>query len=289
MEAKYLDKMIWFSVILGAVMNLSCGYTNILGEVREVEKDVKNIKQELKSLHARKDVESSGYLSKKDIDEEIRKKNEEILHNYLDVLPELVPDLFAVNYTNSKRKMLRLVRRKLKRRKHHFHKTCGRRYTVLEKWLEAQLQNVQKRAAKKYINNCTKIDAKNRKTGRDDIGKRGENHRYPSTTTLFCSDKGDYESDGSVTMCKECLVRTDLSERVFPRYIHEVTCGDAFNDNFCFSGEGMCVENYIYVTFLIDDNEVGMDRLCEWRKYQQAIRTSCSCQIMSTSFFRGFL
>lgn len=86
---------------------------------------------------------------------EVKRKNEKILRKYNQVLSELLPENFATDQGNSDKKLLKLIK-KLKKRKNFFKTTCGRKYSIIEQYLEKQLKKFHKKSLKLYLNNCTK-------------------------------------------------------------------------------------------------------------------------------------
>ena len=97
-------------------------------------------------------------------DSKVKLKNEKILRKYNQILPELLPENFATDQGNSDKKLLKLIK-KLRRRKNFFKTTCGRKYSIIEQYLEKQLNKFRKKSLKLYVNNC-KNTSVNRNDGK---------------------------------------------------------------------------------------------------------------------------
>lgn len=97
-------------------------------------------------------------------DSKVKLKNEKILRKYNQILPELLPENFATDQGNSDKKLLKLIK-KLKRRKNFFKRKCGRKYSIIEQYLEKQLNKFRKKSLKLYVNNCKKTSV-NRNDGK---------------------------------------------------------------------------------------------------------------------------
>lgn len=97
-------------------------------------------------------------------DSKVKLKNEKILRKYNQILPELLPENFATDQGNSDKKLLKLIK-KLKRRKNFFKTKCGRKYSIIERYLEKQLNKFRKKSLKLYVNNC-KNTSVNRNDGK---------------------------------------------------------------------------------------------------------------------------
>lgn len=124
-----------------------------------------------------------------------------------------------------------------------------------------------------------------------------EHHRVRRMTTTT-------NSDGSVTdiracferrtdtlnnnlrLCKMCAATTTLPQNVFPRFINEIICD---RDTTCLTRQGRCYQNYVLLEFRRDTNEVGLNRLAEWPKYRQKVRTCCSCQALKGGLIEKFV
>ena len=96
-------------------------------------------------------------------DAEMKRKNEILLQKYNQILPELLPENFSMDQGNSDKKLLKLIKT-MKKRKRFFKATCGRKHSIIEKYLATQLNNFQRKLTKLYLNNCTK-KAVNRNDG----------------------------------------------------------------------------------------------------------------------------
>ena len=97
-------------------------------------------------------------------DSKVKLKNEKILRKYNQILPELLPENFATDQGNSDKKLLKLIK-KLRRRKNFFKTTCGRKYSIIEQYLEKQLNKFRKKSLKLYVNKC-KNTSVNRNDGK---------------------------------------------------------------------------------------------------------------------------
>jgi len=249
---------------------------DVSSQIEEIEKDISKLKH---------DFRNDDNNTPKSAEE----RNEEIKKKYEIYLPELLPSVFRiVKKTKATIKKIKNIKTLLKRRRDmHFKAHCARRHNIIEKWLTNKLRQVQRQSMKQYHSNCTR---KNKKVS-SDIQQHDMSSPQSDVSTLqFCDEKGELDQDGSMTMCPECYMSTDLGQRKFPRFINQVRCGNRNEDDlFCFAHEGLCVENLIYVTFLYDANRVGFNRLYQWLPYQQPIATACSCQLLRNSYFSSFI
>lgn len=225
-------------------------------------------------------------------------KNQQIIEKY-QILVDVIPDLFAFDEINSFDSIMQLASKAARRRRNFYKKSCGRKYTILEKYLTNQLQRIKRKALKKYASNCTRDDTPDLKKdmkGADiplDYENDDEKHmsvkRDHALVEPVCFAAGTEGSDDTtVNFCKECLHCTDLGDRIYPRHINEYRCGAENNDISCIWGDGVCMENVIHVTFLYDENNQGFDNLYKWTPYQQPISTKCSCECLKGTFMHDF-
>nr|XP_047127917.1 uncharacterized protein LOC124808850 [Hydra vulgaris] len=100
-----------------------------------------------------------------------------------------------------------------------------------------------------------------------------------TTTTLCVNPKETLPSDNNVIyLAKTCIQINTLQTR-FPPIINEVVCGDTR----CFGKEGVATQLKISMKFRSDDNNVGINRLAEWREYDGEIKSGCACNMMESS------